>query len=106
MRIWVIFNNQFRPPPQVIEPCWPAVIQRSLELGTRASTATALRHLLAIAEISRLKRNADIEVRIVSIPNDWSPPVEGTFVKKSMNALADLGEKMGANPASWRTDVP
>jgi hypothetical protein len=77
-----------------------------LELGTRASTATALRHLLAIAEISRLKRNADIEVRIVSIPNDWSPPVEGTFVKKSMNALADLGEKMGANPASWRTDVP
>jgi hypothetical protein len=23
-----------------------------------------------------------------------------------MNALADLGEKMGADPASWRNGVP
>ena len=33
-----------------------AVIQRSLETSTRAATATAERHLFAIAEISRLKR--------------------------------------------------
>jgi hypothetical protein len=23
-----------------------------------------------------------------------------------MNALADMGEKMGADPASWRTSIP
>jgi hypothetical protein len=104
IRYWVIFNNQFRPVPQVTAPKWPAVIQRSLETSTRAATATALRHLFAMAEISRLKRKADIEVRVVSIPGNWSPPVPGVFIKETMNNLADLGEKMGADPASWSTE--
>jgi hypothetical protein len=93
-RYWVIFNNQFHPVPQLTAPNWPAVIQRSLETSTRAATATAVRHLFAMAEISRLKRKADVEVRIVSIPSDWFPPVPGVFIKESMNNLADLGEKM------------
>ena len=103
-RFWVIFNNQFRPVPVVTAPNWVAVIQRSLETSTRAATATAVRHLFAMAEISRLKRKADVEVRIVSIPGDWSPPVPGVFIKETMNNLADLGEKMGADPASWSND--
>jgi hypothetical protein len=35
------------------------------------------------------------------IPGDWSPPVPGVFIKETMNNLSDLGEKMGADPASW-----
>ena len=105
-RFWVIFNNQFRPTPVVTAPNWLSVIQRAMETSTRAATATAVRHLFAIAEISRLKRKADIEVRIVSIPGDWFPPVPGTFIKETMNNLADLGEKMGADPASWSTEPP
>ena len=101
MRFWVIFNNQFRPVPQVTPPNWPAVISRSLETSTRAATATAIRHLFAMTEISRLKRKADVEVRVVSIPGDWVPPVPGVFIKETMNNLSDLGEKMGADPASW-----
>jgi hypothetical protein len=106
MRFWVIFNNQFRPVPVVTAPNWPAVIQRAMETSTRAATATAIRHLFAMAEISRLKRKADVEVRVVSIPGDWYPPVAGTFVKETMNNLADLGEKMGADPASWSNEPP
>src|SRR5215831_15171656 len=105
-RYWVIFNNQFRPVPAVTAPTWPAVVQRSLETSTRAATATALRHLFAMAEISRLKRKADVQVRIVSIPGDWSPPVPGVFIKETMNNLADLGTKMGADPASWSNAPP
>jgi hypothetical protein len=105
-RFWVIFNNQFRPVPEVVAPNWPAVIQRSLETSTRAATATAVRHLFAMAEISQLKRHADVEVRVVSIPGDWFPPVPGTFVKETMNSLADLGEKMGADPKSWSDQPP
>jgi hypothetical protein len=105
-RYWVIFNNQFRPVPEVTPPNWMAVTERSLYTATRASTATALRHLFAMAEIARLKRNADVEVRIVSIPNDWSPPVPGTFVKETMNNLVDLGAKMGADPLSWSDKPP
>jgi Patatin-like phospholipase len=106
IRFWVIFNNQFHPVPQVTAPNWVAVIQRSLDTAGRAATATAVRHLFAMAEISRLKRKADIEVRIASIPSDWSPPVPGVFVKETMNNLADLGEKMGADPASWSDSPP
>jgi hypothetical protein len=105
-RFWVIFNNQFRPIPVVTAPNWPSVIQRAMETSTRAATATAVRHLFAISEISRLKRKADVEVRIVSIPGEWFPPVPGTFIKETMNNLADLGEKMGADPASWSTETP
>jgi len=103
-RFWVIFNNQFRPVPKPVAPNWLAVIQRSLETATRAATATAVRHLFAMAEISRLKRKADVEVRIVSIPSDWFPPVPAIFNKETMNNLADLGEKMGADPASWSSE--
>ena len=106
LRYWVIFNNQFRPVPVVTAPNWPAVIQRSLETSTRAATATAVRHLFAMSEISRLRRKADVEVRIVSIPGDWFPPVPGTFIKETMNNLSDLGEKMGADPASWSSEPP
>ena len=57
-----------------------------------------------MAEISRLKRKADVEVRVVSIPGDWFPPVPGVFIKETMNNFADLGEKMGADPASWSNE--
>jgi hypothetical protein len=105
-RFWVIFNNQFRPLPQVTAPNWVAVIKRSLETSSRADTATAVKHLFAMAEISRLKRKAEVEVRVVSIPGDWIPPVPGVFKKETMNNLADLAEKMGADPASWSNEPP
>ena len=60
----------------------------------------------AMADIARFKRKAEAEVRIVSIPGDWFPPVPGTFIKEIMNNLADLGEKMGADPASWSSAPP
>jgi len=59
-----------------------------------------------MAEVARLKRKAEAEVRIVSIPGDWFPPVAGTFVKETVNNLADLGEKIGADPVSWSTSPP
>ena len=56
-------------------------------------------------ERSIVKRNADIEIRVVMIPEDWSPPVAGVFVKETMNDLVDIGERMGADPASWSDDI-
>ena len=82
-------------------PKWLAVVQRSLETATRASTATAVKHLVAHAKIAKLEYNADVEIRLVSIPGDWFPPAPGSFVKETMHTLADLGERMGADPDSW-----
>ena len=62
--------------------------------------------LHAMAEISRLKRHCEVEVRTIAIPTEWTPPVQGIFVKETMNNLADLGEKMGADPSSWSDKPP
>jgi len=47
-----------------------------------------------------------VEVRVVSIPEDWMPAAPGAFVKETMNVLADLGERLGENPASWSDKPP
>ena len=105
-RYWVIFNNQLLPPPQVTAPNWPAVVSRSLEMSTRAATVTALRHLYSMSEIARLKHGVTIEMRVRAMPGDWVPPKPGVFIAETMNNLADLGERMGADPASWLLAPP
>ena len=106
VRYWVIFNNQLRFPPEIIRNRWPDLITRATLMSTQTSTVNALRHLYAIAEIERLRRGVDMQVRLISVPEDWVPSKPGTFVKEVMNELADLGERMGADPASWRTESP
>ena len=106
LRYWIIFNNQFRFPPQVTQERWPDIMSRATIMSTQTSTVNSMRHLFAMAEIAKLKRNVEIEVRVMAVPNAWVPPKPGTFVKEVMNELADLGEKMGADPASWRTEPP
>jgi len=106
IRYWVIFNNQFRFPPQVTQERWPDIMGRATIMSTQTSTINSMRHLFALAEIAKLKHSGDVEVRVMSVPEEWVPPKPGTFVSEVMNNLADLGEKMGADPTSWRTTPP
>ena len=106
VRYWVIFNNQFRFPPQVTRVRWPDIMSRATIMATQSATVSAMRHLEANAELTRRKYGMDVEVRVIAVPDSWVPPAEGTFKKEVMNALADLGEKMGADPASWSNGVP
>jgi hypothetical protein len=106
IRYWVIFNNQFRFPPQVTAAHWPDIMSRATIMATQTGTVSAMRHLFSRAELIRLKQKVDVEVRVMSVPESFVPSVPGTFQKEVMNALADLGEKMGADPASWRTEPP
>jgi predicted acylesterase/phospholipase RssA len=100
-RYWVIWNNQVRGIPQVVEATWPAIFTRSIDIAIRSATLTSIRQLFAQAEILRLKHAAEVEVRFVAIPDEWVAPKPGVFVKENMNALADLGARMGADPRSW-----
>jgi len=90
----------------VTAPTLPAIVARSLEMGTRAATVTAIRHLFTQAEIAQLKRGGEVEVRVIAVPNDFVPPKPGVFIKETMNALADMGERLGADPSSWQTEAP
>jgi predicted acylesterase/phospholipase RssA len=106
LRYWVIFNNQFRAPPQITQDRWPAIYSRAAIMSSQTSTMNSMRHLFAQAEVARLKHNVDVQVRVMAIPEEWVPASPEKFQKDVMNSLADLGEKMGADPASWQTDPP
>jgi len=106
LRYWVIFNNQTHLVPIIVHARWYDIIVRSVDVASRAASLNALRQLYLIAEVAHLKRNADVEVRFIAIPDDWRPPKAGTFEKETMNNLVDLGEKLGADPASWLTEPP
>jgi hypothetical protein len=105
-RNWIIFNNQMRPPPQVVQPNWRSVLPRSTSTAMRTATINSIRHLFALAEISKLKHGAQVEVRYIAVPDEWVPPGRGIFEKEVMNALADMGERLGADPSSWRDTRP
>ena len=106
VRYWVIFNNQMRFPPEIVRERWPDIMSRATIMATQTSTKNSMRHLFAQAEIMRLKYGADVQVRVMAVPESWVPPKPGSFVSEVMNELADLGEKMGADPSSWLTEAP
>ena len=106
LRYWLILNNQFRFPPEVVRRRWPDVMSRALIMSTQSATVNGIRHLFTIAELAKLKYGSDVEVRVMAIPQDWVPPKPGIFQKETMNALVDLGERMGAEPSSWLQEPP
>jgi predicted acylesterase/phospholipase RssA len=106
LRFWVIFNNQFIFPPEVVRQRWPDIMSRATIMSTQTSTVNAMRHLAAHNELLRLKYGIEVETRFIAVPEDWAPSEPGTFKKAVMNALADLGERMGADPRSWRVELP
>jgi len=106
LRYWVIFNNQIRFPPQITRERWPDIMSRATVMGTQTSTLNSMRHLFTLAELVRVKHEADIEVRVMAVPDSFVPSVPGSFKSEVMNTLADIGEQMGADPSTWRTEAP
>jgi len=106
LRFWVIFNNQFRFPPEIVRERWPDIMNRATIMATQTSTVNSMRHMFAQAEVVRLKYGVDVQIRVLAVPESWVPPKPGSFQAEVMNSLADLGEKLGADPSSWRATPP
>jgi len=101
VRYWLIFNNQRNHEPKTVQQRWPSIVEPSLLTSTRCASLAEMRWLAAQADYVNAVYKTDIEVRLVAIPDDWRPPVEGSFMKETMMSLSDLGRKMGADPKSW-----
>ena len=101
VRYWVILNNQLEHIPKTVQEKWPEVAGPALEVSVRSATIAETKLLATQADYVNAVFNANIEVRVLAIPDDWRPPVEGSFEQATMVSLADLGRKMGQNPASW-----
>jgi hypothetical protein len=105
-RYWVIINEYIQPVPVIVQPTWPAIVERSLYVSVRSAEAIALRHLYALAEATRLRGDGDVEVRWVAIPRSWKPLNDEHFDQATMRNLSDEGMRLGADPNSWHTSPP
>lgn len=106
LRFWVIINTYAHALPRTVQPTWISTLERGLEIAMRESTMMELRHLYAMAELCELRGDGRMEVRWVAIPQSWRSPVKGQFVQEGMNALADEGMRLGADPQSWKVLPP
>jgi hypothetical protein len=77
-----------------------------VETAIRASTVTSLRHLATMVELMKVRDGMDVELHMIAIPDEWRAPKEGVFIKETMCDLADLGQRMGADPGSWLKECP
>jgi len=105
IRIWVIVNNQMSDVPKVVKPTWPSITGASLNTMSRFSNKASMRLLDFQTELMRKVDGLDVEYLYVAIPDEFRVPVEGTFKKETMQALSDLGHKMGTEPQSWNTTL-
>ncbi len=105
-RFWVIINNQLVAAPAITPPTWTGVTRASVATSIRSATSTALNHLGVQLKLIEALGLGTADFHYVSIPEDWRPPVAGAFQSDTMSGLADLGLRMGADPASWRVGGP
>ncbi len=106
-RLWIIVNESLRLQPTIIHPRWGAVAQRSLTTMMRSSMLASLRNIQQLATETSHSLGLEFEFRFVAIPDDAPEPPHGEmFNKDFMTQLEDLGRKMGAEPSSWRTEIP
>ena len=106
-RYWVILNGNLRIPPAISEPTWPSVADRAFQLLYTSAEITSLRYLYALAELTRLRGDGDVEVRWISVEKELvSPNPMNMFDAATMRSLSDDGQRIGADPKSWNTVAP
>ena len=106
-RYWIILNGNLREAPVMSTPDWADIALRSLAVSVGSSEVVALRELYALAELTRLRGDGEVEVRWIaieeSVPTSVFPDI---FEESQMRALSDLGRRIGADPNSWNTESP
>jgi hypothetical protein len=102
IRYWVIINNHVDAPPQTVQPNWTSVAMSALSASIRSATWFQTRLVAAQMDYMNSIGWGRWELRYVAIPSDWRPKTTEQFNKESMNELADLGRRMGTDPASWK----
>jgi predicted acylesterase/phospholipase RssA len=106
-RIWIVVNELLVPEPAVTQPRWISVSGRALDTLTSTTERFALKLIKDIVDDFRIERGVDAEFRMVAIPaNAPKPKTNQMFDKDYMIQLEELGRNMGADPSSWRTELP
>ena len=107
-RYSVVLNGTLRARPEVVPPRWPNIAERSVFVSVGTTEVIALRGLFAMADITRMRGDGEVEVRWIAIPEGFVEPgsTKKLFDKATMRALSDEGKRLGGDPGSWNTTSP
>lgn len=103
IRIWIIVNNKLGMEPSLVNNSWSSIATRSLVSLMRGSTLQTIQDIETFSQMINKREDFDVKLNYVSIPQDY--PLNQTsqiFDSEVMRDLVELGEKMGANPNSWK----
>jgi len=106
IRVWIIVNQKLLTDPKVVQSRWTSIAARSLNTLIRSSTLQSIQDAETYVRLINQRPEFDAEMRYVAIPQDF--PIADSdemFDAETMRSLVKLGMRMGADPASWKTDA-
>ncbi|TRY29223.1 patatin-like phospholipase family protein [Aliiglaciecola sp. M165] len=104
LRIWIIVNNKLVLDPDVVRNAWSSIATRSLVSLMRGSTLQTIQDIETFSHMINKRSDFDVEMRFVSIPQHFEIRTsDDLFDSQTMQELVELGEKMGADPKSWKS---
>ncbi len=95
VRLFVLRNALLKPEWKPINPNLTAIFPRTFDTLIKAQGIGDLFRLYAMAQ------REGIDFNIACIPNDFNVPLKEPFDRQYMNALFDLGFKLGKEGYPW-----
>ncbi len=106
IRVWIIVNQKLLTDAKVVRSRWTSIASRSLNTLIRASTLQSIQDVETLVQLINRQSEFDEEMRYVAIPQDF--PIADSdeiFDAKTMRDLVKLGQQMGADTTSWKTEA-
>ena len=106
VRVWVVVNDKLLLDPAVVPLQWPSILERTLKTSSKSSALQNIQDTETLVRLINDRPEFDAQLRYVAIPQSF--PIKDTeeiFNPKTIQSLIELGLKMGADPASWKTDA-
>ncbi len=106
IRVWIIVNQKLLTDPKVVRTRWTSIAARSLNTLLRSSMLQSIQDAETFVGLLNSRDEFEAQMRYVAIPQDY--PIEDSdemFDVEIMRKLVVLGLKMGADPASWKSEA-
>lgn len=106
IRVWIIVNDKLLLDPDVVPLQWSSILERMLQTSVKSSALQNIQNIETFVQLINNRPEFDVQLRYVAIPQSFSiKDSEEIFNPEAIQDLIDLGLKMGANPAVWKTDA-
>ena len=108
IRAWAIVNSKLYPELTNVQPRYPEVAIRSINLMMAYDRLKALSVLALMFDEADEMDGVNAEFRFVAIPQQSVTPIDVQDIsdKALIRDLVELGTRMGKDPASWQTEPP